>query len=101
MKIPIYDGVKKTYNLTRFREMFQENMKIDSLYLGYYLHLIQDIVYRKFVYTDYQWNPKIPGNIERLYHDYQLINYPFGIEQLKEDLREDFIAYDQGEGVNK
>lgn len=36
--------------------------------------MIQDIVFRKFVYDDYKWNPTIPGNVERLHNDYRLIN---------------------------
>lgn len=98
-------------------------MKSDDLYLGYYLHLIQDIIYRQFVYDDYKWNPTIEGNVEKLHNDYHLINtyviqkyalendidfqekfskeeifeiYPFGIDQLQIDLQNDFIPYSEG-----
>jgi protein tyrosine/serine phosphatase len=50
-------------------------MNTDDLYLGYYLHLVQDICYRHFVYDKYKWNPMIPGNVERLHKDYSIINY--------------------------
>ena len=46
----------------------------DDLYLGYYLHLVQDLFFRNFVYNRYHWNPLPPGNVERLHNDYALIN---------------------------
>lgn len=81
-------GVEKTYDLTAFREMFKEKILTDDLYLGYYLHLVQDMVYRNFVYEDYKWNPREAGNVERLHNDYTLIN-AFVIEKysLKNDLQ--------------
>ncbi len=81
-------GVEKTYDLTAFREMFKEKILTDDLYLGYYLHLVQDMVYRNFVYEDYKWNPHEAGNVERLHNDYALIN-AFVIEKygLKNDLQ--------------
>lgn len=50
-------------------------MKQDELYLGYYLHLIQDIFYRYFIYSEHDWNPTIPGNIDRLHRDYAITNW--------------------------
>ena len=50
-------------------------MRQDDLYLGYYLHLVQDICYRHFVYDKYHWNPMIPGNVEKLHKDYSIINF--------------------------
>lgn len=123
-KETICNGALKTYNLTKFRDYFLNKMKEDDLYLGYYLHLIQDIIYRQFVYDDYKWNPKIIGNVSKLHNDYRLINtyvikkyelknsidipknfleeeifsiYPFGIEQLLHDLEEDFNTYSKGD----
>ena len=65
---------KKTYDFERFRAEFGERMRTDDLYLGYYLHLVQDVCYRHFVYDQYQWDPLIPGNVEKLYQDYTVIN---------------------------
>lgn len=70
----ICGNAKKTYDLTGFRKHFEAEMKTDNLYLGYYLHLIQDLIYRDFVYREHHWNPCIPGNVERLHHDYSLLN---------------------------
>ncbi|MDF2588505.1 MAG: hypothetical protein K0S41_2346 [Anaerocolumna sp.] len=120
----VCDGTKKTYNLTKFRTMFMDKIRTNDLYLGYYLHLIQDIVYRRFVYNDHNWNPTIPGNVQKLHNDYRLINtyvidkynllnnidisdtfqdeeinkiYPFDLKQLLNGLENDFIPYKEGE----
>ncbi len=65
---------KKAYDFELFRSKYGELMKTDDLYLGYYLHLVQDICYRHFVYDKYKWNPMIPGNVEKLHKDYSIIN---------------------------
>ena len=74
LKISIYDGTKKTYDLTCFRSDFLSKILEDDLYLGYYLHLVQDMYFRDFVYNRYNWNPLPPGNVEKLHNDYALIN---------------------------
>lgn len=75
MKISVVGGHKKTYDLDGYMKNYGELMKQDDLYLGYYLHLIQDIIYRHFVYDKYHWNPLIPGNVEKLHRDYAIGNY--------------------------
>ncbi len=72
-KIFVCGKSKKTYDLDGYLSMFREMMD-DDLYIGYYLHLIQDLVFRELIYDKYQWNSKIPGNVERLHNDYRLIN---------------------------
>lgn len=74
LKINISDGTKKTYDLTGFRSGFLSKMLQDDLYLGYYLHLVQDLYFRDFVYNRNHWNPLPAGNVERLHNDYALIN---------------------------
>ena len=68
------NGGKRTIDLDSFREKFGERMKADDLYLGYYLHLIQDICFRHFMYDKHQWNAGIPGNVDRLHRDYAIGN---------------------------
>ncbi len=75
LKINVCDDTKKTYDYDRYRELFGQRMLTDDLYLGYYLHLVQDSLYRQFVYGKYHWNPRIPGNVERLHRDYSIVNY--------------------------
>lgn len=118
------DGTKKTFKLAWFRETYGGLMNEDELYLGYYLHLIQDIVFRYFVYSLHNWDPYPNGNIERLHNDYRLLNnyvidkynitnsliipddindepifgiYPFDTEQLMSDFKTDFKSYNNGE----
>ena len=74
LKISVCGNHKKTYDLEYFRDRYGNEMLQDDFYLGYYLHLIQDIVYRKFVYKDHHWNPMIPGNVEKLHRDYEICN---------------------------
>ena len=49
-------------------------MKKDDLYLGYYLHLIQDMLYRRVMYGEHGWNSSVPGNVEKLHRDYEILN---------------------------
>jgi hypothetical protein len=87
MKVNVLDGKKKTYDFDRYREMFGERMLADDLYMGYYLHLVQDALYRNYVYGRYHWDPAIPGNVERLHKDYENINqYVIDQYRLKNDL---------------
>ena len=85
----IWGRNKKSYDFELFRDKFGELMRQDDLYLGYYLHLVQDICYRHFVYDKYHWNPMIPGNVEKLHNDYSIINY-YVTE--KYDLKNDIVA---------
>lgn len=72
-KLKINDD-ERTYDLTKFRNLFKDKMMTDDLYLGYYLHLIEDLIFRNFVYDKYKWDPRPEGNVERLYEDYKQIN---------------------------
>lgn len=74
LKILIRGNTRKTLDLNRFRQLFGHLLLEDDLYLGYYLHLIQDILFRHFIYGDYHWDPNIPGNVARLHRDYQISN---------------------------
>lgn len=120
----VCNGTRKTYNLDKFRMQFQDKLLVDDLYLGYYLHLIQDIAYRGLIYNDYGWNPMIPGNVNALHNDYALLNtyviekyslvnnievplgfemepinsvYSFEAERLVDALKFDFQPYTKGD----
>ena len=124
LKYTTEDGTKKTYKLAWFRATYGELMETDELYLGYYLHLIQDTIFRYFVYSLHNWDPYPKGNIERLHNDYKLLNnyvverykinpslvipedinkepifniYPFDVAQLSTDFKTDFEPYNNGE----
>lgn len=86
LKIFVCGKSKKTYDLDGYLSLFGEKMD-DDLYKGYYLHLIQDLVFRELLYDKYKWNPTIPGNVERLHNDYRLINaYVIGKYGVKNDI---------------
>lgn len=124
LKTKINNNIQNTYRLAWFREQYKNKMQHDSLYLGYYIHLIQDIIFRHFVYDDYKWDPVPEGNVQRLHNDYGLINtyvidkynisdelnipsdmngealmeiYPFDLEQLKINFISDFQTRYKGE----
>lgn len=87
LKKSVWGLNKRTYDFEAFRSKFAERMRSDDLYFGYYLHLVQDICYRHFIYDTYNWNPLIPGNIDRLHRDYSIINrYVIDRYLIREDL---------------
>ena len=95
LKIFVNEGTKKTYDFDRYRQEFGGKMFSDDLYMGYYLHLVQDALYRQYVYVRHSWNPHITGNVERLHKDYGIVNqYVISKYQLKNDIviPEDFEA---------
>lgn len=63
-----------TYELKRYLSLYRDRLERDELYLGYYLHLIQDMVYRRFMYALPNWDARVPGNVEKLHSDYRKIN---------------------------
>jgi len=65
---------KSFFDITRFRKKYINKIKIEPLYLGYYLHLVQDVIFRDMMYNKYSWNPKNKGNISLLYGDYRRLN---------------------------
>jgi hypothetical protein len=70
------DDNRKIHELPRFRALYADRLLSDDFCLGYYLHLVQDMLYRKMIYREYGWNPKLPGAADRLYRDYSLLNFP-------------------------
>ena len=74
LKTALCGNAKKTYDLNGFRERFTDLTRSDDLFLGYYLHLVQDILFRRFMYVEHGWNPRLPGYVERLHRDYAVTN---------------------------
>lgn len=67
-----------TYDLRGFRQRYCDRMT-NSLYLGYYLHLWQDMLFRRLLYSCWGWTPS-PENGARLHVAYRLLNEPLRIE---------------------
>ena len=74
LKKKICENTRYTYDLEFFRDRYVKYMKKDDLYLGYYLHLIQDMLYRRVMYGEHVWNSSVPGNVEKLHRDYEILN---------------------------
>lgn len=62
------------YDFARFRNEFAREMEQDELYLGYYLHLVEDALYRMFVYAPHFRMPKTEEEVAILHRDYHILN---------------------------
>lgn len=108
----------RTNDLTAFRARFGDRLLTDALYLGYYFHLLEDMVFRRIIYQENHWCPDTPEKVERLHGDYRRCNawaiarygvcdtlrlpdnfvteaindwFPFCAQALLEALHEDFV----------
>ena len=70
----IENNTRKTHDLTAFRQRYGEKIQSDELYLGYYLHLLEDVLFRHYMFEVIGFDPRPEGNIARLHQDYQLTN---------------------------
>ena len=70
----VANGTKKTHDLTRFRKEFGDRLPQDELYVGCYLHLVQDILFRQTMYEELHFDSRPAGNVARLHLDYHLTN---------------------------
>ena len=66
------NNTRKTYDLTGFRARYAGRMT-DGLYLGYYMHLIEDIVFRDYFYHTAGYVPS-DSKLPRLHEDYSILN---------------------------
>ena len=95
-RVRIDGGTKTMMALSGFRARFADKMD-DPLYLGYYLHLVQDIVFRKVFYLDhyqceYTDRPSCFGNgyVEMLgYQGEDSDDSHFGIDDSEDSRGED------------
>lgn len=109
----------------RFRRDFAALVESDDLYLGYYMHLIEDACYRR-LWARIGLKGRVVTNeeIERLHQDYHLLNaftvrrwglrdelvfperfetepigriYPFLLRDFLEEMHGDFLEHPEGE----
>jgi len=66
------NATRKTYDLAGFRERFGDRLR-DGLYLGYYMHLVEDLVFRDHLYHEVGYVPS-EEKTPRLHKDYTLLN---------------------------
>ncbi len=108
----------------RFRREFAPLVETDGLYLGYYMHLIEDACYRRF-WNRVRFAPRdmTRENVAVLHNDYHLLNfyivsrcgirdelvmpehfedepvnriYPFLLRDFLDEMRGDFTEHPQG-----
>lgn len=91
-------GEEGTYlDFHKFLEDYFELIQEDDLYLGYYMHLVEDAVYRKFFYNEHSKMPKSKDDVKRLHMDYHILNrYIVDKYDFKNELCESANLY-QGE----
>lgn len=51
--VSLDNGKSVAYDFEQFASTYNERIINDELYLGYYMHLVEDAFYRKLLYRDY------------------------------------------------
>ena len=62
------------FDFEKFREQFLPWILKDDLYLGYYMHLVEDAFYRQFIYSGRFTMPRNMEEVRILHIDYHIIN---------------------------
>lgn len=73
--VPVDGGERRYSDFEQFRRDFADEVEHDDLYLGYYMHLVEDACYR-LLWQEYGLWEKIrtEADIELLHRDYHLLN---------------------------
>ena len=64
----------KYFDFASFRNQYFDLMRHDDLYLGYYMHLVEDAFYRAFFYSDRFTMPRSKDEVPILHNDYHILN---------------------------
>lgn len=62
------------FDFCTFREQYLEQIFKDDLYLGYYMHLVEDAFYRQFIYNERFKMPRTHEEVAILHNDYHILN---------------------------
>lgn len=63
------------FDFQDFFERYRDKVVEDDLYLGYYAHLVEDALYRYFLYYEKSFMKRIKSyELDILYHDYHILN---------------------------
>ena len=62
------------FDFSKFRDEYAELIRSDDLYLGYYMHLVEDAFYRAFFYNDRFTMPCTREEVPILHKDYHILN---------------------------
>lgn len=64
----------KYLDFEAYRNQYFDRMQQDDLYLGYYMHLVEDAFYRVFIYQDRFTMPRNKEEVALLHRDYHILN---------------------------
>ena len=64
----------KYFDFEAFRHSYSDLVQHDDLYLGYYLHLVEDAFYRAFFYNERYTMPRTRDEVPVLHNDYHILN---------------------------
>lgn len=62
------------FDFDKFKEQYFDLMQKDDLYLGYYMHLVEDAFYRDYIYCGRFEMPKCREEVALLHNDYHILN---------------------------
>ncbi|MBR3964286.1 MAG: hypothetical protein IKJ80_02640, partial [Clostridia bacterium] len=62
------------FDFEAYRNQYFDRMLQDDLYLGYYMHLVEDAFYRAFIYKDCYTMPRTQEEVKLLHNDYHILN---------------------------
>ena len=82
----------KFFDFEAFRNQYFDLMLRDDLYLGYYMHLVEDAFYRAFVYQDRFMMPRTKEEVPILHRDYHILNsYVVSNYHIHNILKQDYM----------
>ena len=64
----------KYFDFESFRNRYFQQILQDDLYLGYYMHLVEDAFYRDFFYNSSLPMPRVREEVKYLHQDYHILN---------------------------
>jgi len=62
------------FDFNKFREQYHNFIFTDDLYLGYYMHLVEDAFYRQYIYNGNFRMPDSQEEVAVLHNDYHILN---------------------------
>ena len=84
------------FDFGAFRNRYFNLMQKDDLYLGYYMHLVEDAFYRVFVYRDGYTMPRSMEEVKLLHNDYHILNsYIVGKYGIRNILNENILSEEE------
>lgn len=65
---------KSYFDFDLFKEQYFDLIQADDLYLGYYMHLVEDAFYREYIYCGRFKMPCCNEEVAVLHNDYHILN---------------------------